>query len=523
MQLAVNHMNMKKIAISLLLWIVAASTFLIQSSAQEPSYDQPWRPQYHFTPPKNFMNDPNGTVFYRGEYHLFYQYNPEDRVWGHMHWGHAVSPDMVHWQNLPIALREEPGKYMAFSGSSVEDRENSSGLCKNPDPSDRSCMIAINTAHSKGHHRQNLAYSNDRGRTWTNYADNPVSDLGLRDFRDPNVFWYEPQHKWVMIAVLANEKSVVILDSPDLKNWTRRSTFGPAGENKGVWECPDLFELAVEGTNEKKWVLIVSRSAGAPFEGTGVQYIVGKFDGATFTSEVPDTPELWADWGKDFYAANTWNDAPVSPGQRVWIGWFDNWQYANFEPSLPWRGVQTIPRTLALRRYADGLHLVQRPVSQLHSLRQQIFRIKNARVVDANQKIYKSGTRGDVYELEAELAPGQAQEIGVRVRIGDHTETVVGFDPAKHEVSIDRTHSGEVSFSKDFSGRHAAQLEKNTSVKLHIFVDRSSFELFANDGERVISDRIYPPPGSEGIEVYEKGSGGKVVSLTVWKLNSVWQ
>jgi fructan beta-fructosidase len=326
-----------------------------------------------------------------------------------------------------------------------------------------------------------------------------------------------------MVAVLANEKSVVILDSPDLKNWTRRSTFGPAGETAGAWECPNFFELSVEGTNEKKWVLIASRTTGAPFGGTGVRYIVGNFDGATFTSEVPDAPELWADWGKDFYATNTWNDAPASPGQRVWIGWFDNWQYANFEPSIPWRGVQTIPRTLALRRYADGLHLVQRPVSQLRSLRQEIFRLKNASVSDTSQKIHKSGTRGEVYELEAELQPGQAEEIGIRLRTDDHVATVVGFTPASREIWIDRTLSGEVSFSKDFPGRHAAQVENNSSIKLHIFVDRSSIELFANDGERVISDRIYPPPGSDGIEFYEKGSGGKVISLTVWKLNSVWK
>ncbi len=387
------RMKMKKIVLPFALCFMAAAIFTSPSFAQETSYDQPWRPQYHFTPPQNFMNDPNGTVYYQGEYHLFYQYNPEGNVWGHMHWGHAVSRDMVHWQNLPIALREEPGKYMAFSGSAVVDRENSSGLCRNPDPSDHSCLIAIYTADSKGHERQNLAFSNDRGRTWTNYPGNPVADLGVRDFRDPNVFWYEPQHKWVMIAVLANEKSVVILDSPDLKNWTRRSTFGPAGETTGVWECPDLFELAVEGTKEKKWVLIVSRSTGAPFGGTDVRYIVGKFDGTTFTSEVPDSPELWADWGKDFYAANTWNDAPVSPGQRVWIGWFSNWQYANAEPSVLWRGAQTIPRTLSLRRYSDGLHLVQKPVTQLESLRGEMFHVANASVAKANQKSIKMESR----------------------------------------------------------------------------------------------------------------------------------
>jgi fructan beta-fructosidase len=199
------------------------------------------------------MNDPNGTVFYKGEYHLFYQYNPESNVWGHMSWGHAISSDMVHWQNLPVALHEVPGEYMVYSGSAVVDWNNTSGLCKNSDPHDRSCLIAIYTAADKERQKQHIAFSNDRGRTWTNYSGNPVADLDAPDFRDPNVFWYEPQHKWVMVAVLADERTLVILDSADLKQWTKRSSFGQAGDKEGQWECPDLIELPVEGASEKKW------------------------------------------------------------------------------------------------------------------------------------------------------------------------------------------------------------------------------------------------------------------------------
>ena len=265
------------------------------------------------------MNDPNGTVFYQGEYHLFYQHNPEGNVWGHMTWGHAVSSDMVHWRNLPIALREEPGQYMVYSGSAVVDWENSSGLCKNSDAKDRSCLVAVYTAAYKDRQKQHIAFSNDRGRTWTNYSGNPVADLDAPDFRDPNVFWYKPQHKWVMVAVLADERTLVILDSPDLRHWTKRSTFGPAGDTAGQWECPDLIELPVEdgaGKTENKWVLIVNRNPGAPAGGTGVRYLIGDFDGVTFTSQVPDAPPLWADWGKDFYATNTWNDMPAGDGRE---------------------------------------------------------------------------------------------------------------------------------------------------------------------------------------------------------------
>ena len=296
---------MRKTLFSLWLGFIVLPMLASHSLGQESSYDQPWRPQYHFTPPKNFMNDPNGTVFYKGEYHLFYQYNPEGNVWGHMSWGHAISADMVHWQNLPVALHEEPGQYMVYSGSAVVDSNNTSGLCRNPDPQDHSCLIAIYTAAHKDRQKQHIAFSNDRGRSWTNYSGNPVADLDAPDFRDPNVFWYAPQRKWVMVAVLADERTLVVLDSPDLKKWTNRSTFGPAGDSAGQWECPDLIELPVEGTNEKKWVLIINRNPGAPAGGTGVRYVIGKFDGTTFTSEVPDAPVLWADWGKDFYATNT--------------------------------------------------------------------------------------------------------------------------------------------------------------------------------------------------------------------------
>ena len=508
---------MKKMVLFLLVVTRLAGTLV----AQPASYDQPWRPQYHFTPPQNFMNDPNGTVFYKGEYHLFYQHNPEGQVWGHMSWGHAVSRDLVHWENLPVALHEVPGDYMVYSGSAVVDWNNTSGLCQNPDPKDHSCPIAIYTAAHEKKQAQHIAYSKDRGRTWTNYSGNPVADLDAPDFRDPNVFWYEPQKKWVMVAALADERQLVIFDSKDLKSWAKRSTFGSAGDTAGQWECPDLFELPVERTREKKWVLIINRNPGAPAGGTGVRYLIGNFDGEKFAPEIPDAPVLWADWGKDFYATNTWNDMPTSDGRRVWIGWFSNWQYANVEPTVLWRGGLSIPRTLSLRRYADGLRMVQTPVRELEGLRHEKLKLKNMDVAKANERIRKSGFKGDVYELEVELLPGKAEEIGLRVRVGKDEWTVVGFNPARGEVFVDRTRSGEVGFSKDFSGRFAATLEKKDRAKLHVFVDRSSVEVFANDGERVLSDRIYPHAGSDGLELY--GAGGLVESLRIWQLDSAWK
>ena len=511
---------MKKILC--LVWIASALSATC-AMAQQQSYDQPWRPQYHFTPLNNFMNDANGTVFYRGEYHLFYQYNPFGKVWGHMSWGHAVSEDLVHWQNLPIAIYEVPGDYMIFSGSAVVDWNNSSGLCQNPDAVDHSCLIAIYTAAHEKKQAQHIAYSNDQGRTWKEYPGNPVADLNAPDFRDPNVFWYEPQKKWVMVAVLADQRNLLIFDSPDLKHWTKRSSFGPAGDSAGQWECPDLFKLPVENSKEEKWVLIVNRNPGAPAGGTGVRYLIGNFDGNTFTPDDPKASPSWADWGKDFYGTNAWNDMPDSDGRRIWIGWFSNWQYANKEPTELWRGAQSIPRVLTLRRYSDGLRLVQRPVEELQRLRNKPFNFENANVEKANKNLAARNANGDVYELEVELRPEQATVIGLRLRWKRDDETLVGFDAMKNEVFIDRTHSGETSFSPDFPGRHSATLEKNLSVKLHIFVDRSSVEIFANNGERILSERIYPHPGNNNIEFYSNGKGGKIVSFKMWQLRTIWQ
>ena len=507
--------------------LLAAFILLTSAFALLPQalYNEPWRPQFHFTPPKNFMNDPNGLVYYNGEYHLFYQYNPQGAEWGHMSWGHAVSADMLHWKNLPVAIPEEPGKFMIYSGSAVVDWHNSSGLCKGADSRNPSCLIAIYTAAGTNSQKQHLAFSNDRGRTWTNYSGNPIADLHHPDFRDPKVFWYEPERKWVMVAVLADERKAVFLDSRDLKSWVLRGSFEAAGNQKGQWECPDLFELPVGRNREnKKWVLVVNRNPGAPAGGTGVEYFVGRFDGAHFVNETPITQDLWADYGKDFYATNSFSDIPPKDGRRVWIGWMSNWQYANREPTTAWRGAQSLPRTLSLAQFPDGTRLVQEPVVEAKELRERkLLQVSNLSVSQAIQAMRTAKIRGDSLEIESEFASEDAQEMGFRLRKGGAEETLLGFVPEKREVFIDRTRSGEVSFAPEFPGRYKAALRQNSRVKLHVFVDRSSVEVFVNDGEVVLTDRIYPSPGSDGIELYSDGGHGKVLSLSIWKLGSVWQ
>lgn len=249
--------------------------------AQSAPYQEPWRPQFHFTPPTNWMNDPNGLVYYEGEYHLFYQYNPFGDQWGHMSWGHAVSKDLARWEHLPVALYEE-NDVMIFSGSAVIDWQNTSGFGRQGRPP----MVAIYTGHytKQSLQNQHIAYSNDRGRTWTKYAGNPVLDIGERDFRDPKVLWHEPTKRWVMTVALPTHRKVQFYASPNLKDWTHLSDFGPAGSTDGIWECPDLFPLRVEGRRgAEKWVLLVSVSSGAPAGVSGGQYFVGDFDGKHFT------------------------------------------------------------------------------------------------------------------------------------------------------------------------------------------------------------------------------------------------
>jgi fructan beta-fructosidase len=325
------------------------------------SLQEPYRPQYHFTPPANWMNDPNGLVFYAGEYHLFYQHHPDAPVWGPMHWGHAVSPDLIHWQHLPIALYPDENGTI-FSGSAVIDWRDTAGF-------GAEAMIALFT-HANGNlQSQSLAYSTDKGRTWTKYAGNPIltPPPHLRDFRDPKVFWYgdaDTGH-WVMAVAAGN--AILFYTSPDLKTWKPSGGFVGYGSTEGVWETPDLFPLPVDGGPDTRWVLIVGVGDGAPARGSGTQYFVGHFDGSTFTSENPKEAILWADYGADFYAAQSWSDEPQ--GRRLIIGWMSNWQYANTTPTTTWRSAFTLPRELSLTATPLGIRLIQHPLPELHTLR----------------------------------------------------------------------------------------------------------------------------------------------------------
>ncbi len=472
--------------------------FALSSMALLTASGEQFRPTFHFSPAKNWTNDPNGAVYYRGEYHLFYQYNPFGDVWGHMSWGHAVSKDLLHWNHLPIALAEENGA-MIFSGSVVVD-PNTSGLCiASPD-----CLIAIYTSHTPALQTQHIAVSNDLGRTWKKYAANPVIDLGMKDFRDPKVFRHAD--KWVMVVAIPLEQKVRFFASTDLKKWDVLSDFGPQGATNGAWECPDLFPLPVSGeSGNSKWVLSVNVNPGASAGGSGNQYFIGEFDGKNFRNSNSADVKLWADWGKDFYASTSFSDVPRKDGRRIWIAWFSNWLYAREEPTSPFRGIMTVPRTLSLRQTKDGLRLAQTPVAELSKLRRRKIEMHEVTIAQANRRLERFASTA--YELQTNLS-----NASLRLRIGPEGEqTLVGFE--KDKLFMDRTHSGNVGFNKEFPGIHRAPCVPGN---VRVLVDSSSVEIFAGNGEVVMSDRIFPSTRSTGLQF--KGVPSARISFTLWTL-----
>jgi fructan beta-fructosidase len=488
------------------------------ASAQR--FDEALRPQIHFTPPSNFMNDPNGLVFFDGEYHLFYQHNPFGDRWGHMSWGHAVSRDLLHWEHLPVALREEDG-IMIFSGSAVVDRTDSSGLCGG-----RPCLVAIYTGHTDTKQTQNLAFSTDRGRTWTKYRGNPVVDLGLKDFRDPKVFWHDSTRRWVMVTVLPDQHKVRFFASPDLKRWEALSDFGPAGATGGVWECPDLFPLAIEGTTgETRWVLDVDLNPGGIAGGSGGQYFIGRFDGRTFVNDAPASETLWSDYGKDFYATISFSDILSTDGRRIWMAWMSNWLYANEEPTSGWRGALSLPRELSLRRTPAGLRLVQRPVRELDMLRTGEGPVRVARSTAlpeaAEFTLDVSAVSGDGGQDSTSRAAGTSVPAGLRISNDSGEEVLIGVGGSPLEVFVDRRRSRAAPLAH-YPGRHAGRVRAvDGGVRLRVIVDRSMVEVFANDGETVVSDRLWPTRPFTRVEPVNGARLRKPLEMR--PLRSVWR
>lgn len=477
------------------------------------SHDSQHRPQYHFSPPANWLNDPNGFVYYQGEYHLFYQHNPGGSLpnFGQMHWGHAVSRDLVSWQHLPVALcPDEHGSI--YSGSAVVDWKGTAGF-------GQEALVAIFTSHKERCEAQSLAYSTDRGRTWAKYAGNPVllPPDGLPDFRDPKVFWYDQTGAGHWVMVLAAGNAVRFYTSPDLIHWAPSGSFGhDHGSQVGVWETPDLFKLPIGESSETRWVLTVGVGDGGPAGRSGMQYFIGEFDGETFVSENPENTILWADYGADYYAAQSWSDEPQ--GRRVMVGWLANWQYATKVPTTTWRGVFSLPRELSLRQTKNGVRLCHQPVSELSALRGGHYHWQNTTIAPGTNLL--GSIKGDAIEIVAEFELNSAVDyFGFEVRVGERERTTIGYNALQHRVFVDRSNAGQSSFDEGFAGIHLAEMEPDAGrIRLQIFIDRASVEVFGNDGLVVLSDSIFPDGQSQGLELFTKGSAVDLKALDVYEL-----
>ena len=474
-------------------------------------YREAYRPQYHFTPAIHWMNDPNGLVYHKGEYHLFYQFNPFGNRWGHMSWGHAVSKDLVHWQHLPLAIPEEKDT-MIFSGSCVVDKNNSSGFAQQPG---QIPMVAVYTGHIEGKNQsQHIAYSLDDGRTWTKYNANPVLDLGKKDFRDPKVFWYEPHQKWVMAAVWPIERQVKFYTSKNLKQWELMSSFGPAGDTTGIWECPDLFEVPVQGeTGKTKWVLMLSP---APY----MQYFVGDFDGTVFKNNNPADKIYRPDYGPDYYAAIVYNNLPAGH-KPVSIGWVNNWNYATEIPTAPWKSAMSLPRELSVKKINKEWILMQQAVPEIKKLRNQPVAWKNIAVTETKLLPVKSQTM----EIVMVLTPSENSLCGVRLAKGNNHFIEIGYDAARQMIYIDRSKSGDVNFHPAFAkqNRYETPLKKsNGKISLQIFFDKSIVEVFANNGQVTMTAQLFPYANDNGAELFSNGNKVVFESVNYWSLKGVW-
>ncbi len=468
-------MNTKLITLLAFIGMLSSCQFKSRDVGDsDGGFDEKYRPQYHFTPPGQWMNDPNGMVYYEGEYHLFYQHYPDSNVWGPMHWGHAVSTNMINWEHLPIALYPDSLGYI-FSGSAVIDWKNSSGLGSEENPP----MVAIFTYHDpigekKGNidfQTQGIAFSLDKGRTWTKYENNPVlSNPGIRDFRDPKVSWFEEFNKWIMI--LAVKDHVEIYSSDDLIKWQKESEFGQnIGAHGGVWECPDLFQLT-DNKGVKRWVMLVSINPGGPQGGSATQYFIGGFNGKSFTPE--DSLTRWIDYGADNYAGVTWSNVPENDGRRLFLGWMSNWQYSQVVPTYKWRSAMTLPRELTLK---NG-RLYSYPVLEFNA------KIEVGENLTQDKYVLEDITFGLSMDVET------VQPFELTFNSSSDDVLKVGFNG--EQFYLDRTNAGIDSFHPDFAAIHFAPKTMSDRLKVELFVDTSSIEIFINGGEIVITDLIFP-------------------------------
>lgn len=506
-----------------------------------------YRPSYHFTPLYGWMNDPNGMVYKDGEYHLYFQYNPYGSKWGNMHWGHAVSKDLIHWEHLDPAIARDPVGHI-FSGSSVVDKKNTAGFGKN-------AIIAIYTNNSVNHDEvQCIAYSNDNGRTFTKYEGNPVLTPfdGLKDFRDPKVFWYEKGKCWYMIV--SADKETRFYKSKNLKKWNYVSAFGKGlGQQPCQYECPDFFQLPVNGDKKMmKWVMTMNINPGCWFGGSATEYFVGDFDGKKFTC--PDANEVkWLDWGKDHYATVTFSNT----GDRVLgITWMSNWQYANLTPFKQNRGANGLPRELKLYEKNGKYYISEDVAPEVYALRKDTKNVADASVSDEKMLAGVAANMNGAFEIETDVTPDANGIAGIEISNNKRERTLIYFDMKQGKVVMDRTESGLTDFGKQAvphdielawdkqlaaEGKQPARITNSINYKndfalatwaplslcedgkktyhVDIFVDKSSVELFVDGGRIAMTNLVFPVAPYENVKLYTQDGKAEFKNLKVHKLS----
>ena len=494
-------------------------------------YDETYRPQIHYSPPRHWMNDPNGLVSVHGEYQLFYQYYPDAEVWGPMHWGHAVSTDLVHWATLDTALEPDPNG-MIFSGSAVFDEHNTTGLGRERIPP----LVAIFTYHNpkaEANHEikvesQGLAYSLDHGRTFQKWPQPVLDNPGVRDFRDPKVQWFAPTGRWIMS--LAATDGVRFYSSSDLFHWQFESTFdrqrlGPPG----VWECPDLIEMQDRQTGERHDVLLVSVNPNASekdppsVKRSGTQYYLGHFDGHTFEPDAASTQPRWLDEGADYYAAVSWNrDHTALSTPPVVLGWMSNWSYAQRVPTKSWRGVMAIPRQLELAQEDGRWSLRSVPIPSLKALRRSTIHVEHP--VAAQLGDLANGLTAPTAALDANLtvqSPGR-RPYALVLSNQQGERFAINVDPERHDMTIDRSHSGEVAFAENFGTPINVKLpESMDAVSFRLLIDRSSIEIFVDEGRVNITTLVFPTTPYTRLRL-EGDPSITIQSVDIFGLDSIW-
>lgn len=480
------------------------------SDTFDSSNRETYRPVYHHTPVYGWMNDPNGMFYKDGVYHLYFQYNPYGSMWANMTWGHSTSTDLTHWTYEGTAI--VPDAWGAiFSGSCVVDKDNTAGFGKG-------AVVAFYTSAKSTPwgdvQSQSMAYSLDNGKTFIKYEHNPILTSTERDFRDPKVFWYAPGKHWVMMLAVGQEMQ--IYSSGNLKEWKKESSFGAMqGAHGGVWECPDLVEVAVEGSKEKKWVLICNLNPGGPFGGSAAQYFVGSFDGKKFVNESP-TQTKWLDWGKDNYATVTWSNAPA--GRCIALGWMSNWQYANNVPTTQYRSANTLARDLTLYRAGGELYLKSKPSPEIKKARAEEKKISTFEVKGNYEVASLLADNKGAYEIEMTIENKGTSKIDFSLMNEKGEKVAMYYDVVRKQFVMDRSASAVVGFSRDFPAVTVAPVRNTDQIHLRLFIDRSSVEAFGEDGEYVMTNLVFPAEPYNRM-VFSSDKGSYIVkSMNVYRL-----